>query len=1334
MSIEPIESVDAKSSGSLLAGQSRDQEISCLHEIFEVQVDQNPDAPALLCGRDVLTYRETDSRANQFAALLRSLGVGPGTLVGLYCDRSAKAITGMLGILKAGAAYVPIDPAFPEERVRYILRVAGIETVLISETLRAKAENLNPGTIVSLDDQDQVSKFSSKRVLRQEVGTKSSDLCYVIFTSGTTGKPKGVMAEHRNAVKFIDAFRRVCALTSEDRVLQAFSLGFDGSIEEIWMAFSSGAALIVCPADVTRLGDELARVINENHVTFYSTVPTSLSMISQDLPSVRLLVVSGEPCPPELIDQWATDSRRMLNVYGPTETTVNATFAVCVPRRPVTIGKPLEGYDFHLLNSEGRPVPEGHSGELFIGGIGLARGYLSEPELTAKSFIEVELNGNGQSTRLYRTGDLVKWGEDGELLFLGRIDTQVKIRGYRIELAEIEAVLLEYPPIRSAIVNVYEHDGVKELAAYVTRESVSKKEFESHLRLFLDERLPAYMVPRYLDVLDEIPRLTSGKADRQRLPNPKCPLLRCCNEAKLPESEVERNIASEWQQIFGIEVVSTQDNFFTDLGGYSLMAAQMVSALRRRFGYEVALREVYEHPTIKELGQCIDESTCRGNEGQESDGVVEERLSAKEVYKSVSWFVRWVMGGFQALSLYAIYGVSAIPATLGLLLYLGVSHEALALEVAVALGVGIFFGYFPAMLFMSIAVKWLVIGRYKKGRYSVWSSYYFRWWLVTRIQALSGIGILEGTPMLNWYFRLMGAKVGKRCVIDTSICYAFDLINIGDDSCIGNETQLPGYRVEDGMLIVGGVLIGERCFVGIHSYLGLNVCLGNDARLGDLSTLNDGEAMEAGAASGGSPARSIEVDVPKIESAIGKSRLPTGLLGILQFLVVYGLQIFILLISIPSLFLLFLAFRDGDVVHQILALLCSGPLALLLFCLGVPVLKKLILWRVEPGVYPVNSWFYLRKWTVDSLIRMSRRLALPLYTTIYFPAWLRLLGAKIGSHAEIATVSQISPDLMEISEGSFFADGSIIGGRHFFRGYVELAKSCVGNRSFIGNSAILPIGAKVGDRCLIGCLSAPPPNQETPEGSEWLGSPAFNIPFRKKVESFGEELTFRPSRKLYAQRCVIDLLRIVIPSWIAALGTVGFILCSYWVFQLSGFWTLLLFSPAVALLMTSISVLLVVLVKKGFIGTFRPIVKPLWSPFVWFNEAVNGSYESVMAPLLTPMLGTPFFAFFLRLIGCKIGRGVFLETTLFSEFDLVEIDDYSSVNLGAIIQNHLFEDRIMKASWIKIREQANIGNMAVVLYDSEMRSRSTLTSLSLLMKGETLHEGTRSGGIPTSKN
>jgi non-ribosomal peptide synthetase-like protein len=1317
-----------------MVDRSSNSNIFCLHQIFESQADQTPHAPALQYGEEVFSYGELDKSANQFASMLRAEGVGPGKLVGLYCDRSADAIIAMLGVLKSGAGYVPIDPAFPEERIAYILKVAEIDILLVSTNLKKQAEKFCLNKLIDLENRQQLSKFSPTRIPVNEVCVDPTDLCYVIFTSGTTGKPKGVMTEHINAVEFIWSFHAECGLTPQDRVLQAFSLGFDGSVEEIWMAFSSGALLVVCPPEVTRMGDELARVMNENRVTFYSTVPTSLSMIRQDLPSVRILVVSGEPCPPELIDQWAVGGRRMLNVYGPTETTVNATIAECIPGRPVTIGKPLRGYEFYLMSKDYLPVPEGQAGELFIGGVGLARGYMAEPELTAKNFKKVIFEKNQPPKRLYRTGDLVQWGDNGELLFLGRIDTQVKIRGYRIELAEIESVLLGYPGIHSAIVNVHENDGVKELAAYVTVEKETDQSFKQELRGFLDERLPAYMIPRYLDILEEIPKLTSGKADRSKLPLPVCPLHRCNEDIMVAESEIEKNIAAEWQQIFGIDTVSMNDNFFTDLGGYSLMAAQMVSGLRRKHGYEVALREVYEHPTIKCLSQNVESSINLKTSKQEQASPEAGSPSAKEVFEASSPLKRWLATVFQAISLYGLYGMGVLPTTLSCLLYFFVRGDLITLKTAISLGLIVFFGYFPAMLLLSIAIKWLVIGRYKEGEYSIWSFYYFRWWLVTRFQALAGIAILEGTPLLNLYFKLMGARVGNRCVLDTALCAAFDLIEIGDDSCIGNETQMTGYRVENGMLKIGKIAIGERCFVGIHSYLGLNVSLENDACLGDLSSLQDDTIVQSGLSFSGSPARVTDVQLPDISSPSSSLNLSTCLLGAMQFVVVYGLQIFVLLTSIPSLLLLGYAFLKGSVFLKMISVLSAGPLAFLLFCLGIPLVKKLILNKVNPGVYSVNSWFYLRKWTIDSFTRMSRRLALPIYTTIYFPTWLRMLGAKIGPHAEIATVSQISPDLMEISEGSFFADGSIIGGRHFYRGHMEIAKSRVGNRSFIGNSAILPIGADVGDECLIGCLSTPPPNRETPKGSEWLGSPAFTLPFRKKVEGFDEHLTFRPTRKLIFQRCLVDLLRILLPLWIMMASGVGFILCSSWIYNALGLWMFLSMSSLVSLAMALFSALAVVVVKKVCMGTFVPIVKPLWSPFVWLNEAVNGAYESVMAPMLNPLLGTPYAAFFLRLLGCKVGKHVFLETTLFSEFDLVEIGDHCSVNLGAIIQNHLFEDRIMKASRIKIHDQANIGNMAVVLYDSEMNIKSSLAPLSLLMKGETLPEGTCSGGIPTSQN
>ncbi len=364
----------------------------------------------------------------------------------------------------------------------------------------------------------------------------------------------------------------------------------------------------------------------------------------------------------------------------------------------------------------------------------------------------------------------------------------------------------------------------------------------------------------------------------------------------------------------------------------------------------------------------------------------------------------------------------------------------------------------------------------------------------------------------------------------------------------------------------------------------------------------------------------------------------------------------------------------------------------------------------------------------------SRTLAKPLYTTIYLPPWLRLLGAKIGRRAEISTVSQFSPELAELGEQSFFADGSIVGGRRLHRGWVELRGNRIGRRSFVGNSAILPAGTSLGDGCLLGCLSRPPAGvQRVPDGTEWLGSPSFSLPHRQKVEGFDESVTHEPTRKLIAQRLGVDALRIALPSAISGAQLTAFAaLVEYGSEKLSPALALLAM-PAAAIMTAAAGLVGVVLTKKALIGTFRPTIKPLWSMFVWLNEVVNGAYETIAAPLLTPLLGSPYCAPWLRWMGCKIGRRVYLETTLFSEFDLVHIGDYAALNAGAVIQNHLFEDRIMKASTLVVGDDCCVGSMAVVLYDTEMLPGSSIGPLSLLMKGETLAAGTQWVGIPTAQ-
>ncbi|MBI3555412.1 MAG: amino acid adenylation domain-containing protein, partial [Deltaproteobacteria bacterium] len=515
------------------------EKFGCLHDLFEAQVRLRPDAAALILGDETMSYRQLDQRANQVARYLQSQGAGPGKFVGLYFERSMHPIIAILGCLKSGAAYVPIDPSYPGDRIRHIMLESEAVMMVTESALASRAAEHFDGLVAAIDSEAaEIDLQSPKKLTRLESGVKSSDLAYVIYTSGTTGRPKGVMAEHGHVCKFVLAFNEVCGTTPQDRVYQGFSLSFDGSVEEIWMAFSNGSALVVGDKQTPRFGNELGQYMAQKGVTYFSTVPTLLSTITDGVSTLKWLVVSGEICPMEIVNRWARPGLCMLNVYGPTEATVNTTAFECVAGKPITIGRPLKGYGIHIVDANLRPVPKGEKGELFVSGETLARGYLKQPELTSEKFMTIA-GENGKALRLYRTGDLVRWNDAGELEFFGRIDSQVKIRGYRVELAEIESVLLEHERIRSASVKLFERDGLQELAAYIMIDSPANPLDRADVLSRLATRVPPYMIPGYLDVVAELPMLTSGKVDRNRLPAPVAPLVAIATNIVEPETALE---------------------------------------------------------------------------------------------------------------------------------------------------------------------------------------------------------------------------------------------------------------------------------------------------------------------------------------------------------------------------------------------------------------------------------------------------------------------------------------------------------------------------------------------------------------------------------------------------------------------------------------------------------------------------------------------------------------------------------------------------------------------------------------------------------------------------
>ena len=400
-----------------------------------------------------------------------------------------------------------------------------------------------------------------------------------------------------------------------DRVYQGFSLAFDASVEEVWLAFFAGATLVVGTQEMVRSGAALSAMLADAGVTVLSCVPTLLAMMDEDIPTVRLLILGGEACPPDLVKRWWRPGRRVFNTYGPTEATVIATCAECHPDKPVTIGQPVPNYLACVLDEQLRPVPAGVAGELCLGGIGLARGYLGRPELTREKFISLAGDG-GATQRLYRTGDLARWTPDGRKLeFLGRIDTQVKIRGFRVELAEIESVLLECPGVQAAAVALREDGPGRPATGRLPRAAAGHPVRREAIRATLRARLPAYMVPALLETLPQLPTLASGKVDRQSLPAPRARPAEERPDLVPPRTALEKQIVAVWEKLFAPTPVSVQDDFFLDLGGDSLLAARMVSELRRSPPFrQLSMLDVYQQPTAEKLAARFAQPQTREGE------------------------------------------------------------------------------------------------------------------------------------------------------------------------------------------------------------------------------------------------------------------------------------------------------------------------------------------------------------------------------------------------------------------------------------------------------------------------------------------------------------------------------------------------------------------------------------------------------------------------------------------------------------------------------------------------------------------------------------------------
>jgi len=696
-----------------------------------------------------------------------------------------------------------------------------------------------------------------------------------------------------------------------------------------------------------------------------------------------------------------------------------------------------------------------------------------------------------------------------------------------------------------------------------------------------------------------------------------------------------------------------------------------------------------------------------------------QKSPSEMAFESVPWWERATCYMLQALSLAVYYAAIGLPPAIVIWTILSiVEQRILRVDIAVGTLVVAALLLWPLYLSLSIGVKWAVIGRFEAGRVPLWSIAYWRFWVVRLFAGLSGAKFFRGTPLMNLYFRAMGAKVGANALISTLHCVAFDLVSIGERASIGPETQLLGYRVEDGMLVLGHVDIGNDCFVGRHCALGLDVAMKAGSRLDDLSLLSDGTRMTVGECRGGVPAEPALVNVPQALDGEEVPRRPF-LFGLCHLALIYAMGSLAIFSTVPSIHLVAHAFKAGMLwgIAATFAGVCLSILVYAVFVIGI----KRCFGREEGGTFPLHSGEYLRHWTFDALRASLNSILTPVYATIYMPILLRLLGAKVGKRAEVSTVSYILPDLLEVGEGSFLADACVVGGKRVHNGLVEVKPNRIGARSFVGNSALVPGGIDVGDDCLIGVQSTPPvATTFTPDGTRWLGSPGFELPSTRGFSFVKAEKTYKPTPALYLTRAMIDAMRILLPLQLTAAGIIGFAGLMILAWTHLPLWAVFVSVPFACMLLAWAAIMMAAGIKDVVLGRYEPAAEPQWSRFIWLNELVKGLYESTATAALQPLLGTPFAVWGLRQMGCRIGRHVFMDTMLFSEFDLAQIGDYAAVNYGAAIQTHLFEDRILKVGQLEIGNGATVGNMAIVLCDTKMGLGSSLAPLSVLMKAERL--------------
>jgi non-ribosomal peptide synthetase-like protein len=1220
------------------------------------------------------------------------------SIVAILLPRDSERVySAQLGVLQAGGAFTNIEPDTPDGRIREILADSRPAALLTDDDGARRARNAGFAGPVLLPHELPGSSALALPCL------DPTSLAYVIYTSGTTGRPKGVMIEHRSIVNLVGFYRERFRLTPEARVAQTAGTVYDASVEEIWLAFSAGATLVVADDRTVRLGPDFVPWLRNERITALQTTPTLLRAMGcqrpdLELPELALLYVGGEALPQDLADRWAP-GRRMANGYGPTECTVVATLAEIRAGEAVSIGQAAAGLTTHVLNHALEPVADGQWGELCVGGVGLARGYLHRPEQTAEKFVLHPRFG-----RLYRTGDLVHRAHDGNLFFHGRADTQVKIRGHRIELEEIERRMAEMHEVRAAACAV--QDG--SLAAFVVPENGLLAEGFGGLEAHLREMLPPHMVPSRFALLAALPMTPGGKLDRAGLPRLNGHVHAAAGLA--PRNECEAQLAEVFRDVLGIDgPVAVDADFFTDLGGNSLRAAQLVTRLREQdASTPVTVRDVYEALTVAELAERMMPRVVSAPP-ERSSGPRPSPVLATAIQTA------WLLAMF-ALATLAAYaslfdGAAALVRAIGLApsLLLG----PLLLEAAVVL-------YAVLAVCGAVAVKRCLIGRYTRLRAPVWGSFYVRNWMVQQVVRTVPWWLLEGTGFQTMALRALGARIGRRVHIHRGVDLVhggWDLLEIGDNVTLGQEANVGLVELEDGDILLRPVRIGNGCTVETRAGVDGDACMEEGAQLTALSWLPPGGRIPTGERWDGIPAKAAGYAPELPETAPGISPAWHDCLMVAARCIYLALPA-----AIPMMLAGLLALLLGVDAARIADPELLLP-ALALVVIGMPLSLAIEAWLARAlGSVAEGA---IGRWSIDYIrVRMKTELLESaghwLAGSLFWPVWLRWAGMKLGRGCEISTIHDTVPELVEIGAETFLADGIYIGGPHIDRGTVTLARTQLGNNVFLGNHVVIPAGRSLPDDVLLGVCTVAGEAMES--GRSWFGHPPFALP-RREVVACDAGMTLRPPAARYCTRVLWEVLRFGLP--------IPPVIAGWWWVHLTS-----TAGPAatiaIGLGLEAALCALVVAVKWGLLGRVRPGTHPFWSCWCYRWDSVYMAWENWAAMTLVFLEGTVLLSWFLRAMGMKIGKGVVLGPGFAQvvDPDMTIVEDGATVT--AMFQAHTFEDRVLKIDYVHVRRGATMGTASVPLYGADIGEGAYVAPHSVVMKGEHLLASARYAGAPAA--